>query len=129
MTSVAATQFLPVPATAIMSNRSLIVSLHDVAPPTWEISSKILNALHQRGIRVSSLLVVPDYHHAGPSMEDRAFVTKLRELEDAGHEIVIHGFFHQRPRRSGESASDRFVTRIYTQDEGEFYDLSYDEAR
>jgi predicted deacetylase len=50
-------------------------------------------------------------------------------LEQAGHEIVIHGYFHERRRRSGESLLSRFLTRIYTQDEGEFFDLGYEEAR
>lgn len=128
MTSVAATQFLPVATTATMAARSLIVSLHDVAPTTWETTRKIIGELQRHGIRTSSLLVVPDYHRSGPSMQDPVFVTGLRELEEAGHEIVIHGFFHQRPRRLGESFSDQFITRVYTQDEGEFFDLPYDEA-
>lgn len=128
MTSVAATQFLPVATSATTAARSLIVSIHDVAPPTWDATRKIITELAQHGIRACSLLVVPDYHHSGASMRDHSFVSGLRELEDAGHEIVIHGFFHERPRRSNESLFDRFVTRVYTQDEGEFFDLRYDEA-
>jgi len=128
MTSVAATQFLPVATTATMAGRSLIVSLHDVAPATWDTTRKIIDELQRHGVRASSLLVVPDYHHSGSSMQDRAFVSELRQLENAGHEIVIHGFFHERPRHSGESFPDQFITRVYTQDEGEFFDLPYDEA-
>ncbi|MDQ6623076.1 MAG: DUF2334 domain-containing protein, partial [Verrucomicrobiota bacterium] len=52
----------------------------------------------------------------------------LRDLEAADHEIVIHGYFHQRPRRPNESLRARVITRSYTSDEGEFYDLDYDEA-
>jgi predicted deacetylase len=74
------------------------------------------------------VLVVPDYHHQGASMQDRQFVAALRELEAAGHEIVIHGYFHERPRRESESVFDKFVTQVYTNGEGEFYDLGYDEA-
>jgi predicted deacetylase len=129
MTSVAATQFLPVATTATASARSLIVSLHDVAPATWEKSRNIISDLHQRGIRTCSLLVVPDYHHAGSSFQNSGFVSWLRDLEQSGNEVVIHGYFHQRPRRPNESAFGQFVTRIYTQGEGEFYDLPYDEAR
>lgn len=129
MTSVAATQFLPVASTATMSGRSLIVSLHDVAPTTWETTRRILSELHQRGIRACSLLVVPDYHRRGSSMQDRPFVEWLRELEEAGNEVVLHGYFHQRPRRPGESLFNQFVTRIYTQDEGEFFDLGYEESK
>lgn len=61
-------------------------------------------------------------------MKDRQFVSWLRGLEAQGFETVIHGYFHQRPRRRDESLVDRFLTRIYTQDEGEFYDLKYEDA-
>jgi predicted deacetylase len=52
----------------------------------------------------------------------------LQDLEAQGHEIVIHGYFHERPRRAGENLPAKFLTRLYTNDEGEFYDLDYDEA-
>ena len=45
-----------------------------------------------------------------------------------GHEIVIHGFFHQRARRKDENIRAKIVTRMYTADEGEFFDLRYAEA-
>lgn len=61
-------------------------------------------------------------------MEDRDFVQWLRDLEAAGHEIVIHGYFHHRPRRSDETLQLKMVTRSYTSDEGEFYDLGYADA-
>jgi predicted deacetylase len=35
---------------------------------------------------------------------------------------------HQRARRNDENALAKIVTRIYTMDEGEFFDLRYDEA-
>ncbi len=39
-----------------------------------------------------------------------------------------HERHHQRPRRSNERITEKFVTRIYTRDEGEFFDLDYEEA-
>jgi len=128
MTSAVATQFLPAVAAASATRDYLVVSLHDVAPSTQSVCDKILSELTQRGIRHCSLLVVPNYHHQGASMQDRQFVSWLRNLEATGHEIVIHGYFHERPRRSGESFLEKLVTRFYTQGEGEFYDLDYDEA-
>ncbi|HXM33511.1 MAG TPA: polysaccharide deacetylase family protein [Chthoniobacterales bacterium] len=116
-------------AAAAQSGReALIVSLHDVVPATRDGCAKILAELSRRGVAVSSLLVVPNYHHRGRSMEDQAFVRWLRDLEIDGHEIVIHGYFHERPRQEAESAGAKFLTRVYTSDEGEFYDLDYDEA-
>jgi uncharacterized protein len=124
-----ATSLSPIFAASAQSDReALIVSLHDVAPATREDCIQILAQLSRRGVPVSSLLVVPNYHRRGPSMEDPAFVRWLRDLETDGHEIVIHGYFHERPRQDRESAGAKFLTRVYTSDEGEFYNLDYDEA-
>lgn len=128
MTSAVATQFLPVVAAASATKDFLIVSLHDVAPSTQPTVDKIISELARKGIRHCSLLVVPDYHHQGASMQDRQFVSWLRNLEAVGHEVVIHGYFHERRRQPRESFFDKFVTQFYTQGEGEFYDLGYDEA-
>lgn len=107
---------------------ALIVSLHDVAPATYAASKQILDELLRNGVAICSLLVVPDYHHRGSFAEDSAFVRWLQELEARGHEIVIHGYFHERPRGDAENLRKKFLTRVYTNDEGEFYDLDYDEA-
>ncbi len=115
-------------AAAEAEKRPVVVSIHDVAPSTRASSEQIVAELGRRGIDVCALLVVPDYHQTGASMADRDFVRWLRDLEAAGHEVVIHGYFHSRPRRAGESLRERLVTRYYTNDEGEFYDLSYEEA-
>jgi predicted deacetylase len=128
VSTIAATEFLPLVATADAATDSIVVSLHDVAPSSQQVAKTILSELESRGVRVCSLLVVPDYHHEGASTEDRQFMSWLRGLEADGHEIVIHGYFHERPRREKETLRDKFLTRFYTQHEGEFYDLCYDEA-
>jgi predicted deacetylase len=108
--------------------RSFVVSVHDVAPCTREASAGIIEALKQAGVRAASLLVVPNYHRQGSATEDKNFVSWLRDLEARSYEIVIHGYFHERPRHPGERISEKFMTRFYTRDEGEFFDLNYDEA-
>lgn len=128
MTTIAATQFLSVVATADAAKDFLIVSVHDIAPSSQAIAEKTILELAHRGVRVCSLLVVPDYHHEGLATKDRQFISWLRDLEAAGHEIVIHGYFHERIRRPDETMRDKFFTRVYSDDEGEFYDLGYDEA-
>ena len=128
MSSTAATTFLPLGATARIEKGSLVVSLHDVAPTTHQVAEKILTELGHRGVPVCSILVVPNYHHLGSSVENREFALWLQELERRGHEIVIHGYFHERPRQPNEELPAKLVTRVYTNDEGEFYDLGYDEA-
>ena len=108
--------------------RALVVSIHDVAPATQPEAAEIVRRLASLQVPVSSLLVVPDYHHQGRSMAHPDFRVWLSELEQRGHEVVLHGFYHQRERRPNESSRDKFITRFYTADEGEFYDLGYDEA-
>jgi predicted deacetylase len=128
MSTIAATEFLPLVATGAAARDFMVVSLHDVAPSSQEIVNTIISELARRGVNVCSLLVVPDYHHEGLFTKNQRFVSWLRSLEADGHEIAIHGYFHERPCRPQESFRDKFVTRFYTQQEGEFYDLSYDEA-
>src|SRR5438105_3761201 len=128
MTDGVAADFLPILAAAESPVGSLVVSVHDVSPVTRPTIEKILADLKVAGVRVTSLLVVPDYHHRGKSVDDANFASWLRELEADGHEIVIHGYFHDRPRRESERIREKLLTRVYTRDEAEFFDLNYDEA-
>jgi predicted deacetylase len=109
--------------------RSLAVSVHDVSPLTREASERMLADLAAVGVGVTSLLVVPDHHHKADIDKDPAFLEWLREKQAAGHEIVLHGFYHRRVPREGDGAGKRLVTEHYTAGEGEFYDLTYEEAR
>ena len=127
MTEAVAADFLPILA-AEAPRRSFVVSVHDVAPCTREASARIIQALQRAGLHTTSLLVVPNYHRQGSATEDKNFVSWLRDLEARGYEIVIHGYFHERPRRAGERIKEKFITQFYTQDEGEFFDLDYDDA-
>ena len=129
MTGASATSLSSIFALSAEAERAaLVVSIHDIAPTTRKRAEEIVAELAPHGVAVCSLLVVPNYHHRGSSTEDRGFVRWLQELETKGHEIVIHGYFHERPRRNGETVSQKLFTRFYTKDEGEFYDLDYDEA-
>lgn len=109
--------------------RALAVSVHDVTPLTREATDRMLSDLAGAGVGVTSLLVVPDHHHKADIDRDPAFLAWLREKQAAGHEIVLHGFYHLRAPRGDESAGRRLVTQHYTAGEGEFYDLGYEEAR
>lgn len=130
MESVATTADHLLPAIAAMPapKQHLVVSFHDVVPSHRVAMVEMLREIASKGVRVCSLLVVPDYHYQGNFAQDRQFTSWLRDLEAQGHEIVIHGYFHERPARPNESIADKFVTRFYTRGEGEFYDLDYDEA-
>lgn len=103
--------------------RALVVSLHDVSPRTRAPFAAILKELATLGVARCSLLVIPDHHGAGKFRGDPAFCRWLEGLAAAGHELVAHGYYHQRPRGASESPWARWITRVYTAGEGEFYDL------
>lgn len=103
--------------------RALVVSLHDVSPRTRAECAEILGQLAALGVPRCSLLVIPDHHRRGHFFADSECAGWLRAQAAAGHEPVMHGYYHQRARREGESVSAKWTTRIYTADEGEFYDL------
>ena len=108
--------------------RSLVVSLHDVSPLTRPIFEPMIAELRELGVGRCSLLVIPDHHHRGHMLADAGFCRWLEGLARQGHEIVAHGYYHQRAPRPAETWRQRLMTRVYTQGEGEFYDLSRDEA-
>ena len=106
-----------------MIGRALVVSLHDVSPQTQPACVEILAELAALGVPRCSLLVIPDHHRRGHFLADTACSVWLRAQAAAGHELVMHGYHHERARRDGESVGAKLTTRIYTADEGEFYDL------
>ena len=105
----------------------LVVSIHDVSPLTRGRVAEMLAELAEIGVERTSLLVIPNHHHKAPIVEDAGFCSWLRETAGRGHEVVLHGYHHKRPRRGGEW-SQTFLTEFYTAGEGEFYDLSTMEA-
>lgn len=109
--------------------RALVVSVHDVSSRTREACMRAVSELAALGVTRTSLLVIPDHHRLGNLRGDAALCSWLRERAHAGHETVLHGYHHQRARRVGEGLAARLTTRVYTADEGEFYDLDRESAR
>lgn len=103
---------------------SLVVSIHDVSPLTREATESILRELAELGVRKVSLLVIPDHHCKGHLLDDPEFCAWLRSRAAAGDEVVIHGYFHRRDQRAGETWKEKLTTRYYTAGEGEFYDIA-----
>lgn len=111
-----------------LRDRALVVSMHDVSPRTRPIFEKMLAEVADWGVDRCSLLVIPDHHRLGRFRDDPGFCRWLEGLAAAGHELVVHGYYHQRPRQAAESLLARWITRVYTAGEGEFYDLPEDAA-
>ena len=108
--------------------RTLVVSLHDVSPLTRPVFASMLDELAALGVTQCSLLVIPDHHARGHMLADPSFCRWLESLAARGHELVVHGYYHQRPAHPAETARQRFMTKVYTMGEGEFYDLSREDA-
>ena len=107
---------------------AFVVSMHDVSPLTQDVFAAMLDDLRSLGLTKCSLLVIPDHHHRRHFLTDVPFCHWLEDLARDGHELVIHGYYHQRDARPSESLPQRVVTSMYTLGEGEFYDLSKPEA-
>jgi predicted deacetylase len=71
---------------------------------------------------------VPDHQGEGHFLQDEDFCTWLQELGQAGHEIVIHGYYHWRGEKADDSWVAKLTTDIYTESEGEFYDIDRETA-
>ena len=106
----------------------LVVSLHDVSPLTRPVFERMLAELKEWGVGRCSLLVIPDHHHRGHFLADAGFCRWLEGLAKQGHELVAHGYHHQREVRPAETWKERMITSVYTKGEGEFYDLPHDAA-
>ncbi len=113
------------------------VSLHDVTP-AWEPEIEAALRLAARFGARPALLVVPDHHGAWPLADHPRFCARLRELAAAGHEILLHGYYHQsRPEAPGgrDVAAGRprglarfFAQRVVSAGEAEFSDVTRAEA-
>jgi uncharacterized protein len=118
---------------------SVHVSLHDVSP-AWEAEIDLALEYAAAIGAKPALLVVPNFHGAWPLGDHPAFCARLRELQARGHEVYLHGFFHE-ARSTVKSATPSngdgkpqglrrwYAQRIVSAGEAEFSDVTKDEAR
>jgi predicted deacetylase len=111
------------------ADKSLIVSLHDAHPGSHAAIAEQLRFLADHGVTRTSILVVPEFHHQGSVVADKKFCDTVSSWQAEGHEIVLHGYFHDRRDSPRETLGTLFWTRLYTSREAEFLDLPPDEAR
>jgi predicted deacetylase len=109
--------------------KSLIVSLHDAHPGSQAQIAEQVAFLAVYGITCSSILVVPDFHHEGLASQNPSFCETVSGWQAGGHELVLHGYFHDRLESPPEKLSTLFWTRLYTNREAEFLDLPRETAR
>lgn len=108
--------------------KSLIISLHDVAPGSFEMARRWMEQLHERNLPVS-MLVIPGPWAGGDLATDGPFQTWLQQVSRFRHEIVLHGFSHQAkfhfPVRPWKVASGCVLARGCE----EFWAINHSEAR
>lgn len=112
-----------------METPSFIVSLHDAHPGSHEAIQEQIDFLAGYGVARTSILVVPEFHHQHPVASSEAFCAAVTRWQEQGHEIVLHGYYHDRLESPPENLLNLFWTRLYTNREAEFLDLPTVTAR
>ncbi len=114
------------------------VSVHDVSP-AWAPEVELALCLAHAAGAKPALLVVPNFHGKAPLADHPGFCARLRELQRDGHEIYLHGFFHESrpapdagPHTPGDGRPRGlawlFAQRVVSGGEAEFSDVSRTEA-
>lgn len=104
---------------------ALCVSIHDVAPATWDECRRLAQAVREVAELPLTWLVVPQYHRAGG--EPARMEAGLEQALAQGDELALHGFTHLDTAPRGPGLSERFLRGSYSH-EGEFAALPADEA-
>jgi predicted deacetylase len=107
----------------------LCIVLHDVAPATWPLCERLLDAVDALGAPPLTLLVVPDFHGRGRSDEDAAFVRALERRLLRGDELALHGWRHLDDAPAPRTPGAWLRRRVLTACEGEFSALARDDAQ
>jgi predicted deacetylase len=108
---------------------ALCVSIHDVAPATWDNCLRLHDAIRAVADIPLTWLVVPRYHDS--PLRSMPMEMALDALMDAGHELALHGYTHldDVPPAPAMALGQRFSRGVFTQREGEFSALDEQEAR
>ena len=111
-------------------SKFLCLSIHDVAPATWQDCQRLLRAIGAVADIPLTLLVVPNYHnYHTDEAESARYERMLDDLLARGHELALHGYTHLDSGPMPLNLHSYFVRRIYTQREGEFAALDATHAR
>lgn len=111
----------------------LCVSIHDVAPDTWEECARLARAMRRDADIRLTWLVVPRFHDrpgdARNGVDERAMRAGLDAALERGDELALHGYTHldDAPVRAGPIGA--LVRTVYTEREGEFAAIDEAEAR
>jgi predicted deacetylase len=105
----------------------LCVSIHDVAPATWDDCARLREAMRAVADIPLTWLVVPRFH--GSADESGPMQAQLSAAVARGDELALHGYTHLDLAPLGGGLRSRFLRSVYTTREGEFAALAEGEAR
>ncbi|UVW30105.1 polysaccharide deacetylase family protein [Massilia sp. H6] len=105
--------------------RALCVSIHDVAPATWDDCARLADAMRDVAGVALTWLVVPHYHRAGGGLA--RMEAGLERALAAGDELALHGWTHFDTGPRARGMVQGFLRGRYSH-EGEFAALDAAEA-
>ena len=108
--------------------KKLIISFHDLHPGSWECCRRFIDRARKLGAQNMTLLVIPQYHGDPVFSKNNGFVEWLQSLPAKEFDLCLHGYTHQAEQVSGHWIQ-RLMGNVYTTGEGEFYQLSQEEAK
>jgi predicted deacetylase len=106
------------------TGRSLVVSVHDVAPSTLDEVRWLLAQLDGLGVRPRVLKVVPNENGSGDLRGCPALVDLLQREAAQGAEIVLHGYTHRAVGPYRGPWAERLRARLFAGDAAEFLSLN-----
>ena len=112
-------------------NRKVLVSIHDVWPGSRAEVQRDLDWLRKQGVKSVALMVVPFYHGRRSIDQEPEFQAWLKEKQNQGAEIFMHGYRHLMPEVLGEKAKKTWFGKWLNsrvQNEGEFAGLDAEQA-
>lgn len=107
--------------------KSMVISLHDVAPASAEASRRWMELFDERGLLVS-MLVVPGPWRNGNLLADSPFIEWLSTTMNKSHEVVLHGWSHTIDHRDRPGIFRGFVGQFVARGCQEFWGLTETEA-
>jgi predicted deacetylase len=96
-----------------------VVSIHDVAPETFDEVRDLARELDRLAVRPRVFKVIPKN-----LLESRELVHFLRQEQDAGSEIVQHGYSHRRHGRLRGPWTKQLRSRLFAPDDAELLTLT-----
>ena len=105
--------------------KKLLLSLHDFHPGSCAQIHNQLDFCLSRCPGHASILVIPEYHHGASVESCHESLRKLGAWQKQGHDLALHGYFHD---RMGLPPQSWWWTQVYTNHEAEFFGLMDHEA-